>query len=90
MLATPAETTEDRTFKLLGLKWSGAPETEIAKIAEHLWSAQRPDGGWAQLPTMRTDGYATGEALYPLSVAGEKVPGSVTSTVREISRGASA
>ena len=32
---------------------------------------QRPDGGWNQLPEMRSDAYATGQALYALNVAGK-------------------
>jgi hypothetical protein len=31
---------------------------------------QRPDGGWAQVPTMTSDAYATGQALFALRSAG--------------------
>ena len=31
---------------------------------------QREDGGWAQLPTMAADAYATGEALHALHASG--------------------
>jgi hypothetical protein len=32
---------------------------------------QRKDGGWAQLPTLESDAYATGEVLYTLAQTGE-------------------
>lgn len=67
--AKPAD-TEDRVFRLLGLKESGAKETEIDAVAFDLLATQRPDGGWAQLPTMASDPYATGTALYALHTAG--------------------
>ena len=33
-------------------------------------SEQRADGGWAQLPTLQSDAFATGQAIYALRVAG--------------------
>jgi hypothetical protein len=50
--------------------WSRVPSTEIATQARRLTALQRPDGGWAQLPTMMPDAYTTGEALYALAVSG--------------------
>ena len=32
---------------------------------------QRPDGGWAELPSLQSDAYATGQALFALNQAGE-------------------
>jgi squalene cyclase len=61
---------EDRAFRLLGLKWVGAPEDEIRKAADELMAGQKKDGGWAQLPGMATDAYATGSALFALSQGG--------------------
>ena len=51
---------------MLGLVWSGAPLAERGAQAERLLALQRPEGGWAQLPTMAPDAYATGQALYAL------------------------
>jgi ankyrin repeat protein len=65
--ARPA-TTQDQAFHLMGLAWSNAKPVSIA--AKTLAAAQRPDGGWSQLPTMGSDAYATGEALYALNAAG--------------------
>lgn len=67
--AAPADTQEE-AFKLLGLVWTGASSAEIAKQTERLRSLQHKDGGWGQLPTMSSDAYASGQALYALRVAG--------------------
>jgi len=35
-----------------------------------LLDEQRSDGGWAQLPTLQSDAYATGQTLYALHIGG--------------------
>ena len=67
--ALPAS-TQDEAFKLLGLVWSGGSSAEIAAQGGRVTALQRPDGGWAQMPAMASDAYATGEALYALRVSG--------------------
>jgi len=64
------KTTADRAFHLLGLGWAGGNEEIIRKAAQELLSEQRPDGGWAQLPTLASDAFATGQALVALKEAG--------------------
>jgi ankyrin repeat protein len=61
-----AETTEDAVWKLLGLYWSGEPADKLGDLAKALMQKQRKDGGWAQLPALESDAYATGEVLYAL------------------------
>ena len=60
----PAE-TEDRVFRLWGLKEAGASDKSIAAAALALWRTQRPDGGWSQLdaPTepAKTEAAAAGK-----------------------------
>lgn len=62
--------TEDRAFRLLGLGWAGASKEAIQSAARALIAEQRPDGGWAQTPTLASDAYATGEALSALQESG--------------------
>ena len=64
--------TQEEAFVLLGLRWASASEGTLAKRRVRLLALQREDGGWAQLPSMRSDAYATGEALHALSLAGVK------------------
>ncbi|PYR35871.1 MAG: hypothetical protein DMF90_12140 [Acidobacteria bacterium] len=70
--AAPGD-SQDQVFKVLALKWAGAPSGEVTREAERLRALQRPDGGWSQLPTMASDAYATGQALYALKAAGVAV-----------------
>jgi hypothetical protein len=58
--------TQERAFHLLGLAWANARREAVDKSARGLIANQRADGGWSQLPTMQSDAYATGEALYAL------------------------
>jgi hypothetical protein len=62
-----AETNEEAVFQLLGLHWAGEPAEKLADLAKTLKQQQRKDGGWAQLPTLESDAYATGEVLYTLA-----------------------
>ena len=56
--------TEDAVFRLRSLSLLDSESTKGA--VEHLLSLQQSDGGWAQLPDMDTDAYATGTALAAL------------------------
>jgi ankyrin repeat protein len=62
--------TEERTFHLLGLQWAGVDKDVIHKAAREFMTEQRPDGGWAQIPSIPSDAYATGQALVALREAG--------------------
>ena len=52
------------------MRWTNAPTASIAAAASALLKEQRSDGGWAQLPTLESDAYATGQALYVLVESG--------------------
>jgi ankyrin repeat protein/mono/diheme cytochrome c family protein len=70
------QNTEDRVFRLFGLSWAGASPRLLKSATRDLVATQRADGGWAQLPSLGSDAYATGSALVALHEAGM----SVTST----------
>ncbi len=63
-----APDTQDLVFQMLGLKWAGG-SSAMPELRDRLLSLQREDGGWGQMPTMSSDAYATGQALYALSAA---------------------
>jgi ankyrin repeat protein len=69
--AVPAS-TEDATFRLLGLVWAGAAPAEIDAARADLGKLQKATGGWPELPDYPADAYSTGEALYALREAGTR------------------
>ena len=78
----PARTGEEKTMRLLGLVWAGANSETIQRAASTLAADQRKDGGWAQLSTLSSDAYATGQALYALRTAGHLTRASLENGVR--------
>ena len=46
----------------------------MKKAVDDLIRSQRADGGWAQLPGLESDAYATGQALYALRIGGGMSP----------------
>jgi ankyrin repeat protein len=71
LAAVQPATTQERAFHLLGLASANAAPAAIDRAARALAAGQRDDGGWNQLPSMGSDAYATGQALYALSAAGK-------------------
>ncbi|MES1221545.1 MAG: hypothetical protein ABUT20_38955 [Bacteroidota bacterium] len=65
------EANEEKIFQLLGLVWSDADKKIIATQADKLLAAQRSDGGWSQLDSLKSDAYATGQSLYALNQSGQ-------------------
>jgi ankyrin repeat protein len=71
LAATAPASTEDATFRVLGLVWAEAAPDDVATAARDLLKLQKPGGGWAQLAgEYAQDAYSTGEALYALHEAG--------------------
>lgn len=71
--STPT-TTDDKAFRLYGLHWSTADPALIRDAVTLLVREQKPDGGWAQLPGLNSDAYATGMVLVALHEAGNVTP----------------
>jgi hypothetical protein len=70
LLKTPARDTEDRVFRVLGLRAAGVLAVDLRPAVRELQGSQRSDGGWGQKDNMDSDAYATGSALVALHQAG--------------------
>jgi hypothetical protein len=69
-LKAAVKSAEDLVFRLRLFRVAGADDADIHRATQELLRAQRSDGGWAQLPAMESDAYATGTALTALHQAG--------------------
>ena len=72
LLESAPRGNEEEVFRLLGLAWSKADEEPIKQQLDELIAMQQEDGGWKQLPHLKSDAYATSMALYALHEAGMK------------------
>jgi squalene cyclase len=70
LLQTGTPETEDKAFRLFGLRWTGASRPHIDQAVAALLREQRADGGWSQLVTLESDAYATGQVLCALHEGG--------------------
>jgi ankyrin repeat protein len=61
---------DDRSWRVAGLAWAGTNKVATAKAVRELLGAQKPDGGWSDLPSMESTAYATGKSLVALHTAG--------------------
>lgn len=67
--ATP-ESQEDKVSRLWCLKLLARDPAALDAAQKQVLSAQRADGGWAQLEAMDSDAYATGQTLCVLMMTG--------------------
>lgn len=70
LMKSTASRLQEHAFRLLGLTWSSANQRAVDLAASKLQSLQHPSGGFAQLPSLPPDAYATGLALFALHEAG--------------------
>jgi ankyrin repeat protein len=62
--------TDELAMQAAGLHWAGGNDAKVRELARVLAASQRADGGWSQIPTLESDAYATGEALWTLRETG--------------------
>jgi hypothetical protein len=68
----PNNTTQTTVLRLLVKALAKEPAKALQPEVDRLVSRQNKDGGWGQLTERPSDAYATGQALYVLSLAGVK------------------
>ncbi len=61
---------EDKVSRLWGVQLLGLRAEIVTAARDTVLSAQRDDGGWAQLDDMESDAYATGQTLCVLLMTG--------------------
>jgi squalene-hopene/tetraprenyl-beta-curcumene cyclase len=66
----PAGSTQATAIRLFRDVQAGRPPTELEPGINRLRGLQNDDGGWGQEANLPSDAYATGQALYFLSLAG--------------------
>lgn len=64
------DSTEDASFRLMGLVWAAGNAAELAAARRDLLALRTPAGAWPELRGYPADAYSTGEALYALHEAG--------------------
>jgi N-acyl-D-amino-acid deacylase len=68
----PNDTTQAAALRLLVKVRAGEPALTLQPEIDAFLARQNKDGGWRQLEDLPSDAYATGQALYVLSLAGVK------------------
>lgn len=69
---TPTDTTQSAALWLLVKVQAKEPAKTLQAALDQFLGRQNKDGGWGQLKGADSDAYATGQALYVLSLAGVK------------------
>jgi hypothetical protein len=68
----PTDTTQAVALRLLVKVRAGEPAKTLQAEIDQFLGRQNKDGGWGQLKSAPSDAFATGQALYVLSLAGVK------------------
>jgi len=70
LVRTKPASTEDASFRVMGLVWAGAAKSKIENAARDLLAMRDASGAWPELPGYTPDAYSTGESLFALHQAG--------------------
>jgi ankyrin repeat protein len=73
LLASNPASAEEYAMRLMGLAWTKLPPADLQREAKTWKAQQKSDGGWAQLPHLESDAYATGITLFAFHEAGFSV-----------------
>jgi len=65
-----AQTNYDLAWRLQGLVWGGKSKEAILKARKDLLAIQNEDGGWSDIPSMRSGAFTTGLAMTALQSSG--------------------
>lgn len=65
----PGECEQEKVLKLLMDLRANAPRDRVQGAIRHLLARQKVNGGWSQTADSPSDAFATGQALYVLSLA---------------------
>ena len=68
----PGNSTQTAALRLLVKFRAGTPATALRSEIDRFLGRQKSDGGWGQQSDLPSDAYATGQALYVLSLIGVK------------------
>lgn len=68
--ATQPESQEDRVSRLWSTKLLARSPAAVERARHAVLAVQQDDGGWAQLDSMKSDAYATGQTLCVLFLTG--------------------
>ncbi|MFK7778273.1 MAG: hypothetical protein QM501_09140 [Gimesia sp.] len=66
LLELKPDSTEDRVFQLRSFLYLDVEKSVTKAAIKELIQTQNADGGWSQLPTMKSDAYSTGTTLVAL------------------------
>jgi hypothetical protein len=68
--ATPEDDVQALALRVVLRRRLGGSSKGLQPLAKQIVAQQNADGGWSQTKEMASDAYATGQALYALTVAG--------------------
>ncbi|MBX7166412.1 MAG: terpene cyclase/mutase family protein [Pirellulales bacterium] len=69
--AAPDDELQSTALRLVLWARLDRPQAEQEPMVRRILDSQRADGGWAQAPGLDSDAWATGQALYALTIASD-------------------